>query len=110
MVPSLLTAGISEDDAHARATSSMTMHVASASSAGPVVLLGDVRRVELRGAQRVVRRLGELPLVVHLGRVRRDLVRGDLADGVADVAVVLGQLVQVEGRVRGAHLPDITRR
>ena len=46
MVPSLLTAGISEDDAHARATSSMTMHVASASSPGPVVLLGDVRRVE----------------------------------------------------------------
>ena len=35
MVPSLLTAGISEDDAQARATSSMTMHVASASRPAP---------------------------------------------------------------------------
>ena len=35
MVPSLLTAGISELEAHARATSSMTMHVASASAPTP---------------------------------------------------------------------------
>ena len=35
MVPSLLTAGISEDEAQARATSSMTMQVASASAPAP---------------------------------------------------------------------------
>ena len=35
MVPSLLTAGISEEDAQTRATSSMTMQVASASAPTP---------------------------------------------------------------------------
>src|SRR4051812_45977325 len=35
MVPSLLTPGISDDEAHARATSSMTMQVASASAPAP---------------------------------------------------------------------------
>ena len=35
IVPSLFTAGMSEDDAHARATSSMTMQVASASAPAP---------------------------------------------------------------------------
>ena len=35
MVPSLLTAGISEVEAQARATSSMTMQVASASAPAP---------------------------------------------------------------------------
>jgi hypothetical protein len=34
-VPSLLTAGISEDEAHARATSSMTIAAASASAPSP---------------------------------------------------------------------------
>src|SRR5439155_6826516 len=32
MVPSLFTAGINDDDAHTRATSSMTMHVATESA------------------------------------------------------------------------------
>jgi hypothetical protein len=35
MVPSLLTAGISDDDAQARATSSITMAVARASAPAP---------------------------------------------------------------------------
>ena len=35
IVPSLLTLGMSEDDAHARATSSMTMQVARASAPAP---------------------------------------------------------------------------
>ncbi len=35
IVPSLLTAGMSEAEASARATSSMTMHVASASAPTP---------------------------------------------------------------------------
>ncbi len=35
IVPSLLTPGISDDEAHARATSSMTMQVASASAPAP---------------------------------------------------------------------------
>ena len=35
MVPSLFTAGISEDDAQTRATSSMTMQVATESAPSP---------------------------------------------------------------------------
>ena len=35
MVPSLFTAGISEDDAHPRATSSMTMQAATESAPAP---------------------------------------------------------------------------
>ena len=35
IVPSLLTPGISDDAAHARATSSITMQVASASAPAP---------------------------------------------------------------------------
>ena len=35
IVPSLLTPGISDEEAHTRATSSMTMHVATASAPCP---------------------------------------------------------------------------
>ena len=61
-VPSLLTAGISDEDAQARATSSMTMAVASASAPAPPYSVGDVRGVEVGGPQRVVGRLGNSPV------------------------------------------------
>ena len=77
IVPSLLTAGISEDDAQPRATSSITMQVASASAPTPSYCSGMCGAWKSAATQRVVRRLGELALVVHLGRVRRDLVLGD---------------------------------
>ena len=55
IVPSLLTAGISDDDAQARATSSITIAAASASAPGTAVLARDVHRVEVRGDQGVER-------------------------------------------------------
>ena len=39
-MPSLLQIGISDDDAHTRATSSMTMQAATESPPSPAVLLG----------------------------------------------------------------------
>ena len=74
MVPSLLTAGISDEAAQARATSSMTIAVASASAPGAAVLGGDVRGVEVGGAQRVVGGLRELAGLVGGGGVGGDLV------------------------------------
>ena len=59
-MPSLLTAGISDVDAQARATSSMTMHGRERVGTGAAVLLRDVHGVEVGLAQRVVRRLREL--------------------------------------------------
>ena len=44
--PSLFTAGISEDDAQTRATSSMTMHRGHRVGAGAAVRLRDVHRLK----------------------------------------------------------------
>ena len=90
-----MTAGISEDEAHARATSSITMHVASASAPDAAVLLRHVRGVEVGRHQRVVRLLREAGLLVDRGGVRRDLVVADVADGRADGLVLLGEGVEV---------------
>src|SRR5690606_5433326 len=69
--------------------------------AGAAVLLGDVWRVEVRGAQGVVRGLRELRALVHLGGVRGDLVVAQLPYGLADGLVLLRQLVPVELAHRG---------
>ena len=94
--PSLLTAGISDDDAQTRATSSMTMHVASASAPTPSYSSGTCGAKKSRGHERVVRLLRVPRLLVDLRRIRGDLVLGDRADRLADGLVLLGQLVQVE--------------
>jgi hypothetical protein len=60
--------------------------------------------VEVGGAQRVVRRLGELAVLVGLGRVRGDAGVADLADRGANRLVVLGQSVHVER----THSRDVT--
>lgn len=94
--PSLFTAGIREEDAQTRATSSITMTVASASAAGAAVLLGDVHGVQVVGDERVEGLTGEAGLLVHRGGVRRDLRLGQRADGVPEHVVLLGRAVQVE--------------
>ena len=98
----MFTAGISEDEAQARATSSITITVASASAPDPAVLLRDVRRVEVRGPQRLVGRLRELAELVGLRGVRRDLGVADLADRGPEGLVLLGRAIHV-GEV--AHAP-----
>ena len=94
--PSLLTAGISEDETHARATSSITSTVASASAPGTAVLLGHVGGVEVRGEQRRSRLVGVARLLVDSRRERCDLRVGDGADCLADRLVLLGEGVEGE--------------
>ena len=90
-VPSLFTAGMSEEEAQARATSSMTIAVAMASAPGAPVGLGDVHRLKVRLDQRLVHVPGELGGAVDVGRAGRDLVVGQGADGLAERVVLLGQ-------------------
>ena len=56
-MPSLLTAGISEEDTQTRATSSITMHVARASAPAPPYSSGMWMACMSRRVQRVVRLL-----------------------------------------------------
>ena len=92
---SLLTAGISEVEAQARATSSITITVARASAPDAAVLLRHVRCVEVRRPQRLVGGLGKLRQLVGLRRVRRHLRVADLADGGPERLVLLGGPVQI---------------
>ena len=71
VVPSLFTAGISEDDAHARATSSTTMQCASASAPAPPYASGNVVRCMSGLRQRLV----------HVPRVRRPAASISAAHG-----------------------------
>jgi hypothetical protein len=52
--------------------------------------------MEVARSQRVVAGLGELPGLVGRGGVRHDLVRAQLANGVADHLVIVGQLEEIE--------------
>ena len=87
---------------------------------GAAVLLADVRCREVRGGQRIVRRLRELARLVDLGRVRRHLGVADRTDRLADGLVLLGQGVHrvlAHGRIlllsraagRGLRLSDAPR-
>ena len=69
-----------------------------------VVLLGDVRRVEVGGDEGVERLAREPALLVDLGGVGGDLALADRANGLAQRLVVLGGLEQVEVSVSG-HPP-----
>ena len=95
-MPSLFTAGISDDEAHTRATSSITMQVASASAPTPSYSSGTCGRVEVRGPQRVVGDLRERGGLVDLRGVRGDLGLRHGTDGVPQSLVVLGDAEQVE--------------
>ena len=99
-VPSLLTAGISDDDAQARATSSITIAVAMRVAARAAVGLGDMHRVQVGLDQGIVGFLRELGILVDLGGVRGDLLVGQGADRLAQ-RVVLGR--EGEGGKIEAH-------
>ena len=72
---------------------------------GTAVLLGHVRRVEVGLLERLRGLLGVAALLVDLGGVRRDLGRTEVADGLADRLVLLGEREQGE---LVAHGPDST--
>ena len=73
--PSLLTAGMSEDDAQTRATSSTTMQAEIASAPMPPYSSGKVHGVEAGAHESLEDVVRELAGLVDLGRARRDLVR-----------------------------------
>ena len=95
-MPSLLTAGISDDDAQTRATSSMTMHVASESAPSPPYSSGmcTAWKPALTSASRASS--GIALVLVDLGGVRRDLLLGERADGLAQRLVLLAEPVGAE--------------
>ena len=90
-VPSLFTAGMSEDDAQARATSSITIAVAIASAPGAAVGLGDVHGLQVGLDQSLVHVPGELAGPVDLGGRGSDLVVGQGADRLAERLMLFGQ-------------------
>ena len=92
IVPSLLTPGISDDEAHARATSSMTRQVASASAPAPPYSSPMCGAAKSEATRASYAACGN-SLLVDLGRVRGDLGVADRADGLADGLVLLGQRV-----------------
>ena len=83
IVPSLFTAGISEDDAQARATSSMTMHAEMASAPAPPYSSGMCTAWNPARTSASWTSCGNSPGLVDLGSTRCDLVVGQLADGLA---------------------------
>ncbi len=92
-MPSLLTAGISEEDAQARAISSMTIDRREGVAALAAVGLGDVHRLQ-PGPGQGVERLGREPcLGVDRGRERGDLRLGDLTGGLPQQLVLFAQRV-----------------
>ena len=101
--PSLLTAGISDDDAQARATSSMTRQAEIASAPAPPYSSGMCTAWKPAAHERVQDVVRELGLVVDLGRARRDLVVGELPHRLAQQLLLLAELVLVECRIPDAH-------
>jgi hypothetical protein len=77
MVPSLLTAGISDADASTRATSSMMMHAA-------------MHRVEVRSDERLQGFFREARILVDVGRMRRDLLLRQRTNRRPQLLMLLG--------------------
>ena len=96
IVPSLLTAGISDDDAHD--PRHLLDHDARRDRvrALAAVLLGHVHRVEPGRVQRLERLLGEARLLVDVGGVRGDLLLAQIAQHRTQLVVLLGQLEHIE--------------
>ena len=104
--PSLLTAGISDDEAQARATSSMTRQAEIASAPAPPYSSGMCTAWKPARTSASRTSCGNSALLVDLGRARRDLVVGQLAHGRAQQLLLLAELVLVEGRIPDAHASD----
>ena len=98
-MPSLLTAGISDDDAQTRATSSITMHVATESAPWPPYSSGTCTAVNPDVVERLERLVGKARFLVDIGGVRRDLLLAQIAQHGAQLVVLLGQLEHIEIRV-----------
>ena len=94
--PSLLTAGISDDDAQTRATSSITIAVATASAPAPPYSSGMWTAWKPAAHERLVHVAWVLARLVDLGGARGDLVLGEIAHGLAQQLVLLGEPVNVE--------------
>ena len=95
-MPSLLTAGISDDDAHTRATSSITMQVATASAPCPPYSSGTCTAEKPARVERLERLLRETRMLVDVGGVRRDLLLAQIAQHGAQLVVLIGQPEQIE--------------
>ena len=95
IVPSLFTAGISEDDAHARATSSITMAVARASAPAPPYSSGMCGAWKSAARSASYEALGNSPVSSASAAFGATRV-ADLAHRRPDRRVLLGQLVNVE--------------
>ena len=98
-MPSLLTAGINDDDAQTRATSSITMHVATESAPWPSYSSGTWTAEKPDVVQRFERLVREPRILVDVGRVRRDLLFTQRAKHLAELVVLIGQLEQIKLRI-----------
>ena len=103
IVPSLLQIGISDDDAHTRATSSMTMQAATESPPSPAVLLRDVDGGEAGRRQRRQSLIGVPGLLVDVGGVWGDLLFAQVTQHRAQLVVLVGELENVKRRVTDGH-------
>ena len=89
-MPSLLTPGISDEDAHTRATSSMTMHVGYRVRALAAVLLGDVHRGEPGVVEDLECFFRKPGVLVDIGGVRGDLLLAQIAQHGRQLIVLVG--------------------
>ncbi len=101
MVPSLLTAGIRDEEPQTRATSSMTMQVATESAPWPSYSSGDVDGVEPGVHEGDAGLLGEACVLVDFLRVGCDLLLGERADRGPQFVVLFTELEQIEVRISG---------
>ena len=94
--PSLFTAGISEVEAQARATSSITITVASASAPAPPYCSGMCGAWKSDALSASYDAFGNSASSSTSPGVRGHLGVADVANGLADRLVLLGQRVQLE--------------
>ena len=98
-MPSLLTAGINDDVAHTRATSSITMQVATESAPCPPYSSGTCTAENPDVVQRLECLVGKTWFLVDIRGVRRDLLLAQIAQHGTQLVVLLRQLEHVEIRV-----------
>ena len=98
-MPSLLTAGINDDDAHTRATSSITMQVATESAPWPSYSSGTCTAENPDSLSALSASSGKRGFSSTSRGVRGDLLLAQIAQHGTQLVVLLGQLEHVEIRV-----------
>ena len=73
-------------------------------TAEPTVLLGKRQGQDVLGCQELAEVLGELAGPIDLGGTRRDPLVGELADGIAQESLLLGQPIWALGWARRGHV------